>query len=203
MTTKKDLAGVALLSLHFVNDLCHPDGKMIFSPEEGASRMGAATTAAKLIAAARKLGIPVFSARLGYTPDHRDLTMNTPVFRRVKASGALVDGTWGAEFVDIVKPAPGEVFISQIRSNPFYGTYLESYLQLAGARELVLAGISTSGVIQGTTRYAIDLGYHITIAKDACAANTPAMHDASLLTLEAYASIQTSAEIIASWSGTP
>lgn len=49
-------------------------------------------------------------------------------------------------------------------------------LRAAGADSLVLAGISTSGVVLPTLREAADLDYRMTVLSDACADPDPEVH---------------------------
>lgn len=49
-------------------------------------------------------------------------------------------------------------------------------LRGAGADSLVLAGISTSGVVLSTVRQAADLDYRLTVLADACADGDHEVH---------------------------
>lgn len=49
-------------------------------------------------------------------------------------------------------------------------------LRAARADSLVLAGISTSGVVLSTLRQAADLDYRLTVLADACADADPEVH---------------------------
>jgi nicotinamidase-related amidase len=62
------------------------------------------------------------------------------------------------------------------RVSAFTGSDLDVLLRGAGAGTLVLAGISTSGVVLSTLRQAADLDYRITVLSDACADADPEVH---------------------------
>jgi len=58
----------------------------------------------------------------------------------------------------------------------FTGSDLDVLLRGADADSLVLAGISTSGVVLSTLRQAADLDYRLTVLADACADLDPEVH---------------------------
>ncbi|WP_302847300.1 cysteine hydrolase family protein [Arthrobacter sp. ok362] len=58
---------------------------------------------------------------------------------------------------------------SQRRVSAFTGSDLEVLLRSAAAEHIVLAGITTSGVVVSTVRQAADMDYRITVLEDACA----------------------------------
>ena len=73
-------------------------------------------------------------------------------------------------------PQPGEPVIVKRRVSAFSGSDLDVLLRGAGADALVLAGISTSGVVLSTLRQAADLDYRLTVLADACADPDPEVH---------------------------
>jgi nicotinamidase-related amidase len=58
----------------------------------------------------------------------------------------------------------------------FSGSDLDVLLRGVGADALILAGISTSGVVLSTLRQAADLDYRLTVLADACADRDPEVH---------------------------
>ena len=58
----------------------------------------------------------------------------------------------------------------------FAGTDLEMILRANGVDTLVLAGISTSGVVTSTVRHAADADYRLVIVEDACADRDAEVH---------------------------
>lgn len=79
------------------------------------------------------------------------------------------ENTGGSEINDSVKPKPGELVITKNEPNSFIGTPLQHTLDSAGIKELVIAGAMTNICVQGTTRAAAELGYKVTLLKDAVA----------------------------------
>ena len=91
-------------------------------------------------------------------------------------AGFLEEGTPGAEIVDPVRPAAGEVVIRKDAPNAFLRTDLEQRLRALAVDEVVVVGMMTSMCVDATTRAGADLGFRMTLVPDACAA--PALeHD--------------------------
>jgi nicotinamidase-related amidase len=59
--------------------------------------------------------------------------------------------------------------VRKTRVGAFTTTDLDDRLRAAGISNLVLAGLSTSGVVLSTVREAMDRDYRIVVLSDACA----------------------------------
>jgi nicotinamidase-related amidase len=66
-------------------------------------------------------------------------------------------------------PVDGEITVRKVRVGPFSTTDLREQLDARGIDTLVLAGISTSGVVLSTVRQAVDLDYRVVVVSDAVA----------------------------------
>jgi nicotinamidase-related amidase len=66
-------------------------------------------------------------------------------------------------------PAPGDIIVRKTRIGAFSTTDLDRQLKGRGIVTLLLAGISTSGVILSTVRDAADRDYHVFVVADASA----------------------------------
>lgn len=71
-------------------------------------------------------------------------------------------------FIDAVKPLDAEGIVEKPRPNAFSGTALADLVGPAGTK-IVIAGFMTHNCVSSTARAALDLGYEITVAADACA----------------------------------
>jgi biuret amidohydrolase len=192
-------ARCALLALHLQNDVLHIDGRIPFGTGDTARRAAVIASAGRLLAGARDLGVPVWSVRIAYRSDGTDLIDNAPVFARVKAEGAVVDGTWGAEFFDGLGPRAGEAVVTHTRINPFFDTPLDAQLRARDISHLVVAGVATHSVVEHAVRHAVDLGYRVCVAADACSSAHAATHDASLASMALLARIATVGAVLDAW----
>jgi biuret amidohydrolase len=196
----------AVLALHYQNDVLHADGRIRVGFATGDdARERVITAAGALLTGARRAGLPIVHIRIAFRPDYADLAQNCPLFLNTAKAGAVQDGSWGAQFHDGLGPdltRPGEYVVHHLRTSGFIGTPLELILAKLGARHLIVAGVATHSTVEMTVRHAVDLGYHVTVAADACAAAPHALHDASLTSMRLLAEISTVEQALAEHGGT-
>jgi nicotinamidase-related amidase len=77
---------------------------------------------------------------------------------------------------DDVAPEEGDIVVRKIRVGAFSSTDLHQQLQARGIETLVLAGISTSGVVLSTVRDAHDRDYRLIVLADLCGDRDPEVH---------------------------
>ena len=75
-----------------------------------------------------------------------------------------------------VAPRPGDVVVRKVRVGAFSTTDLDEQLRERGVDTLILAGISTSGVLLSTVRDAYDRDYRVLVLSDASADPDPEVH---------------------------
>jgi nicotinamidase-related amidase len=103
------------------------------------------------------------------------------------AMGKRVGGTaalehFGADHANTqihaeVAPEEGDIVVRKTRVGPFGSTDLHEQLQARGIDTLILAGISTSGVVLSTVRDAHDRDYRLIVLADLCADRDPEVHE--------------------------
>ena len=81
----------------------------------------------------------------------------------------LRPGTPGGEIHPAVSPEPGEPVVDKTFPNAFLETSLDQSLKDAGVNELDVCGMMTCMCVDATVRAAVDLGYDVSVAHDACA----------------------------------
>ena len=79
------------------------------------------------------------------------------------------DRTPETEIHPAVSPQPGEEVFTKRRVGPFSTTNLDEVLKNRGIETLVLMGISTSGCVLSTVRWAADVDYGLIVLSDCCA----------------------------------
>jgi nicotinamidase-related amidase len=198
MQTRSD---TVVLALHYQNEVAHPDGRIrVGIAEHGAERASVVAAARTLIDGARRRRIPVVSVRIAFPGDYRGVRTNSAMWRRVVQDKAMVEGSWGAEFYEGLGPLPDEFVVQHTRNNAFYNSTLQDVINLWQPHRLVIAGISTTYVVESTVRHASDVGYEVMVAADACSSADRAMHEASLKAMALLATIGTAAEAVASFA---
>ncbi|MFA5596965.1 MAG: cysteine hydrolase [Pusillimonas sp.] len=190
---------VAVLALHYQNEVLHPDGKIRVGVNDESVRERVLDGAARLLAMAREHQVPLIHVRIAFRPDYADCPRNTPIFRKTVELGAVKDGEWGAEFMVPFQPLANEneFVVTHQRISAFAGTCLENLLRMLDVRHLVVGGVATHSVVEHTVREATDKGYEVTIAADACAAGSAEFHDAALRSLAFIAEVSDVAAVTA------
>lgn len=130
------------------------------------------------VGAARAAGLPVVFVRVAFRPGFPEVSATNRAF------SALRDSRGAAMTIDApetqihaeLNVRPDEPVIVKKRISAFAGSDLEIVLRALEVRHLVLAGISTSGVVLSTVREAADRDYALTVLADACADVDPEVH---------------------------
>ncbi len=125
--------------------------------------------ASTILKAARLAKIQVIYVVVRFRDGYPEVNPQNKLFSSLKQSGRLVEGTAGAEIDSRVKPEPGDIVVTKRRVGAFSTTDLETILRARGVNKLVLFGISTSGVVLSTVRWAADMDYSLAVVSDACA----------------------------------
>lgn len=201
MALSFDHSRAVLILCDYDNDIVHPEGK--FSawglPAEVARREVLPKTK-RLLAGARAGGLPVIHVSGVARPGVAGGPRNADAWRSIEAIGALLEGTWGAQIHEDVKPEAGEMVVSKRRVSAFYQTDLQLGLRALGVDTVILCGVATNFVVEGTARDAADAGYVVIIVEDCCSTVSEDMHKASLAAMGMLTTITTSAEVLAALS---
>jgi len=81
----------------------------------------------------------------------------------------LLEGSEEAKIHPEVAPKDNDAIVVKRRVSAFYNTELGCVLSVKSIKHLILTGISTSGVVLSTTRWAADADFTISIIEDCCA----------------------------------
>ncbi|SOE80638.1 Nicotinamidase-related amidase [Caballeronia arationis] len=142
-------------------------------------------------AAARKAAIPVF-----IVPHHRfepgDLagwTHPTPYLAGSAKALVFQKGSWGGEWFPDFAPQPDDVVVKEHwMSSGFANTDLDFLLKQRNITHVILVGLVANTCIESTGRFAAELGYHVTLVRDATAAfSDEALHAAHEINAATYA----------------
>ena len=113
------------------------------------------------------------------------------------------NGTWGGEIRSEFTPLAGEIVAQEHWcSSGFANTDLDLQLKKHGVHKLIIIGLIAHTCVEATVRYAAELGYEVTMVKDATADySDDAMHAALDINIPNYASaIVATAEVVDSIS---
>ena len=159
----------------------------------------------RIMNAARNAGLRVFYAlHHRYRPgDYETWKYITPIQKAAWEHKSFEYGTWGGELRAGFEPKPGDIVaMEHWGSSGFANTDLDLQLKKHGIHKLIVIGLIAHTCVEATVRYAAELGYEVTVVKDATADySDEAMHAALDVNLPNYASaIVTKTEIVESIS---
>jgi nicotinamidase-related amidase len=191
----------ALLLVDPYNDFLSPGGKLWPMVADVAGEVGLLDNLRAITAAARDAGIPIF-----IVPHHRwepgdytDWDHPTPSQLAGGKRQSFARGTWGGAWHPDFAPREGDIIVEEHwGSSGFANTDLDFRLKQRGIRQVIVVGLLANTCIESTGRFAAELGYHVTLVKDATAAfNEEMMYAAHDLNGPTFAhAILTTAELV-------
>lgn len=151
--------------------------------------------------AARAAGIKVFVVphRRHVAGDYLGWAHPTPLQAWCGRDGTFARDGWGGRWHPDFVPQAGDVVAGEHwGSSGFANTDLDLLLKQRGIDKLILIGMMANTCIETTGRYAVELGYAVTLVSDATAAFSPeAQHAAHHINGPTYASaIVTTAQLL-------
>jgi nicotinamidase-related amidase len=134
--------------------------------------------AERLLATVRDKGAHVGYVRVAFTDDEMAAIPKRSAMAGMTAGGrALHADAPETQIHERLAPRDGDIVVRKRRVGPFLTTDLHEQLQARGVETIVLAGISTSGVVLSTVRDGADRDYRIVVLSDASADPDPEVHD--------------------------
>jgi nicotinamidase-related amidase len=179
----------ALLVIDMQRDFLKPEGYAAQAGIDIAPLVAAIAPVGRVLAAARKAKLAIIHTREGHLPDlsdcppyklERSRNAGAEIGSRGPLGRLLVRGEPGHDFVDELRPLPGEIVIDKSGYSAFEHTTLQQVLVTRGIETLLIAGITTEVCVSSTLRSGADRGYRCITIRDACASGDPALHEAAL-----------------------
>jgi nicotinamidase-related amidase len=194
--------GAALLFIDPYNDFLAEDGKMWPMVSVVATSVDLHANLARVRAAVREAGIPIF-----ILPHHRSRPTDfqgwahpTPFQLGAHAAQAFAADSPGGDWYPGFGPEPGDIVVTEHWSgSSFANTDLDVQLRQHGVTHVILIGLIANTCVETTGRFASELGYHVTLVRDATASfSAEAMRAAHEINGPTYAhAIVTTAELAA------
>jgi nicotinamidase-related amidase len=165
-----------LLLVDPYNDLLSDGGKLWPKARAIAEAVDLLTHLRTLVEAARRAGVVVF-----YVPHRQWREGNYDGWRHpgpeqisTDREAVFGEGMWGGDWHPELVPQPGDVVIQQHRGqNGFANTDLDLQLKQRGIEKIIVAGMLANTCVEATARCGAELGYHVTLVRDATAAFSP------------------------------
>ncbi|MBV8681447.1 MAG: cysteine hydrolase [Caulobacteraceae bacterium] len=197
----------ALLLVDPYNDFLSEGGKIWPRIKPVAEEVGLIANLKTIDNAVRLAGMRVFIAphRRWEPGDYEDWAHPSPTQRQIIQRHSFARGEWGGEWHPDFAPKPGDIVAKEHwGQSGFANTDLDQQLRQRGITHVIVVGLLANTCIESTARYAMELGYHVTLVRDATAAFThEMMHAAHDLNGPTFAhAILTTAEVVAALSAT-
>ena len=145
----------------------------------------------EVLQAARNAGLRVFYAlHRRYRPgDYESWKSIAPIQKSALTSKAFEYGTWGGEIRHEFEPQPGDAIASEHWcSSGFANTDLDLLLKRHGVHRPIVVGMIAHTCVEATVRFAAELGYEVTMVRDATADYSDGhMHAALDVNIPSYA----------------
>ncbi|MFC1980625.1 cysteine hydrolase family protein [Chloroflexota bacterium] len=191
----------ALLVIDIQNDFCHGEGVQGKRGFDTSEVQGMVPRLLKFLSEARQYHPSIIHVCHLYN----EWSISTVwMERQMKFPEHLrllcVEGTWGAEFYQIL-PKAGDCIVTKHRYSAFPGTDLEVILKSRGIKTLILTGVATPVCVESTARDGFMKDFFIVIVKDCVAARSVEEHNAALSIMSKhFGKIATSEEIVSAWA---
>ena len=199
MSREKEI--VALLLIDPYNDFISEGGKIWNRIKGVAEANNCVPNMLQVLTAARNAGLRVFYAmhhryRQG---DYETWKYIAPIQKSALRSKAFAYGTWGGEIRNGFEPQAGDIVAQEHWcSSGFANTDLDLLLKKHGIHKLIVVGLIAHTCVEATIRFAAELGYEVTMVKDATADYSDVeMHAALDVNIPNYAgAVVSTAEIV-------
>jgi len=174
-------ASTALLVVDMQNGFCHANGSL---PSLGMALADADRSVRQTplaVEQARRAGLPVVFTRHVYRPGRADEGQNLSALSGQLADiDGLATGSWDGGVVDELGWTPADLTVDKVRFDAFLWTSLDPLLRGLGVTHLQVCGVVTNICVESTVRAAFMRDYRVTLLGDACAAQTPRLHELGL-----------------------
>jgi len=188
---------IALLVVDPYNDFISEGGKIWDRIKAVAEANQCVPNMLQVLNAARQAKLRVFYAmHRRYRPgDYENWKYIAPIQKAAWTRKTFEYGTWGGEIRAEFQPKPGEIVAAEHWcSSGFANTDLDLQLKRHGIHQLIVIGLIAHTCIEATVRFAAELGYDVTVVRDATADYTDEMMHAALdINLPNYANAIVSA----------
>lgn len=203
VTYSKDITGLVVIDPY--NDFISAGGKVWDRLKGVIETNNCVGHMEQVLAAARSADIRVFYAlHRRYRPgDYETWKYIAPIQKAAWSRKTFEYGTWGGEIRSEFEPQPGDIVAHEHwGSSGFANTDLDLQLKRHGIHQLIVMGLIAHTCVEATVRYAAELGYQVTMVKDATADYSETeMHAALEINIPNYATaVVTAEEVIAAIS---
>jgi nicotinamidase-related amidase len=174
-----DASKTAVVLIEYQNDFTSEGGALHGAVQASMESTGMIKNTQGVVAAARAAGVTIIHSPIQFAPGYHEITRHPyGILKGVVDSTAFVKGTWGAEIVEDVAPADGDIVLEGKRGLDAFGsTNLDFILRSKGIETIALGGFLTNCCVESTMRSAYERGYEVVTLVDCVSGTSAEEHD--------------------------
>jgi nicotinamidase-related amidase len=176
---KLEPSETAVVLIEFQNDFTSEGGALHGAVAGVMDQTGMLDTTVEAVERAREAGATIIHAPISFAEGYGELGASPyGILAGVVESNAFVKGTWGAEIVKELEPAPGDIVAEGKRGlDAFATSNLEAILRRNGIKNVAIGGFLTNCCVESTMRTAYEKGFNVLTLTDCVAATSKEEHD--------------------------
>jgi ureidoacrylate peracid hydrolase len=172
----------AVVLIEYQNDFTTEGGALHQAVSEVMDETAMLAHTREVVKAARNAGATIMHAPIAFAEGYGEIT-NRPygILKGVVDGQAFVKGSWGAQIIDELTPAAGDIVVEGKRGlDTFASTNLDFILRSKGISTVALGGFLTNCCVESTMRSAYENGYRVITLSDCVAATSVEEHENAL-----------------------
>jgi nicotinamidase-related amidase len=173
-----DPSKTAVVLIEYQNDFTSENGVLHEAVKATMDATDMLTKTREVVDAARAAGATIVHSPIQFVAGYGEITSHPyGILKGVVDTNAFVKGSWGADIVDDVKPADGDIVLEGKRGlDAFASTNLDFILRSKGIETVVLGGFLTNCCVESTMRSAYEKGFEVITLTDCVAATSVEEH---------------------------
>ena len=199
-----DPSKTAVVLIEYQNDFVSEGGALHGAVQASMEATDMLKNTRGVLDAARDAGVTIIHSPIQFAAGYHEITRHPyGILKGVVDSNAFVKGEWGAQIVDDVAPAEGDIVLEGKRGlDAFASTNLDFILRSKGIETVALGGFLTNCCVESTMRSAYEKGFEVVTLTD-CVGATSAEEHANAITYDypMFSKPMTAAEFAGTLSG--
>ena len=173
-----DPTTTAVVLIEYQNDFATEGGGLHDAVRPVMEKTDMLANTARIVEAARAAGATIMHAPITFAKGYNELGSHPyGILKGVVDGKVFVKGTWGAQIIDDLAPAEGDILIEGKRGlDTFASTNLDFILRSKGITTIALGGFLTNCCVESTMRSGYENGYKVITLSDCVAATSVEEH---------------------------
>jgi nicotinamidase-related amidase len=169
----------AVLLIEYQNEFVTEGGVLHGAVAEVMKRTQMLTNTSRVVERARQKGATIMHAPITFVEGYNEISSHPyGILKGVVDGKAFIKGSWGAQIIDSLSPAPRDIVIEGKRGlDTFASTNLDFILRSKGIETVAIGGFLTNCCVESTMRTAYEHGFEVITLTDCVAATSPEAHD--------------------------